>query len=158
VYAQETDRQLGIGPLALAPIAINVVSKLFDNHPKDKGRLTANAKAYNSAISGNGVAVDYLKGRAGRFGSVPMLDNSMVAIDKDAKQGAKVGGWATALAKDDAYTKYSDVAAAVPSAVSQASGAYSPAPVQQASLFGGIPAPVLIGGGVLALVFLLRRK
>lgn len=149
MYASQEDRQLGIAPavVALAPAAVSSVSKvlkgLTGGTPKQrqKKREAEYNTLYASAITGDASALDKL------------LGFSRGAATKEAKAYAKKKyDAAVALLASKGFTVSSQTGTTIPQ-----TGGYT-APVQQASMFGGIPAPVLIGGGVLALILFLRRK
>lgn len=142
MYATQDDRQLGIAPAIVAvavPTAEKLVKSILGGTPKQRQKKrVADYKAhYERAIKGDASAVDYLLGQ------------SKGAATADAKKAAL--GY---------YNKAVAALAAQGKTVSNGeTGTYSPPPVvAQASLLGGIPAPVLIGGGVLALILLMRRK
>ena len=71
---------------------------------EDPNRVADNQRAYELAIQNVPGALDYLKGRSGRFGLiyVPALPNVR-------ETPGMIGGHATQLAKDDAYAKYTAV-------------------------------------------------
>lgn len=144
MYATQEDRQLGIAP-AIVAVAVPAASKLVKNifggtsKQRDKKRFKEIDALYAKAVSGDSAALSRLK----------------------------AAGWATAPAKKYSTQKYQAAVTALASkgfSVSDQTGTmvpqtgtYTP-PVVQASLLGGIPAPVLIGSGVLAMILLLRRK
>jgi len=149
VYASQDDGQLGIAPaiVALAPVAIKPISKVWKGLTggTPKQRQKKREKEYNglyaSAITGDVASLDRL------------LVLSRSAATKEAKAYAKKKyDAAVALLASKGFTVSSQTGTTIPQ-----TGGYT-APVQQASMFGGIPAPVLIGGGVLALILFLRRK
>jgi hypothetical protein len=77
--------------------AISAISSIFGGgNPKDAGRLNTNAQHYAEAVAGNESALNFLKGMSGRFGTVTDSDLCV--------NGCK--GWATSVAKDDAFKKY----------------------------------------------------
>jgi len=146
VYATQDDQQLGIAP-AIVAVAVPTVSKLaksiFGGTPKQrqKKREAEYNTLYASAITGDSAAL------------AKLLGFSKGAATKEAKAYAK--------------KKYDAAVAVLASkgfAVSQQTGTTIPqtggytSPVVQASMLGGIPTPVLIGGGVLAMILFLRRK
>ena len=144
MYATQDDQQLGIAP-AIVAVAVPTVSKLAKSifggtsAQRDKKRFKEIDALYAKAVGGNSAALSRLK----------------------------AAGWATAPAKKYSTQKYQAAVAALASkgfSVSDQTGTmvpqtgtYTP-PVAQASMLGGIPAPVLVGGGVLALILFLRRK
>lgn len=145
MYATQDDRQLGIAPIVIAavPTAAKLVKSILGGTPKQrqKKREAEYNKLYASAITGDAAALDKL------------LGFSRGAATKEAKAYAKKKyDAAVAVLATKGMTVSQQTGTTIPQ-----TGTYTPA-VAQASLFGGIPAPVLIGGGVLALVLLMRRK
>ncbi len=92
----------GLG-LSLDPVSsvIGGISSIFGgSNPKDPGRIAANTKAFNQAISGNDGPFYGTDGSlADQLGGLHFLKVHSVMNDAD-------GGWATQVATTDAMKKY----------------------------------------------------
>lgn len=148
---------LGIAP-AIVGGAVAVAQKLLDQHPKDKSRLAANNTAFMLAQQGNTTALQFLKARSGRYGTI-VMDAAVPTLG--ITKGMPVSGWATSSTCDDAGQKYDTL-------VASGSGTGAPAPTASgaASLLsfgssGGTSSasmPLLLGLGVLGAVLLSKRR
>lgn len=149
------DEHLGIVLPAIGG-AISAVSSLFGGgpNPKDPGRLATNAQHYSEAIAGDASALNFLKGMSGRFGTV--RDNNLCSGTSGCN------GWATSVAKDDAFKKYNQAVAILSqkpaSTVTPAGGATT----TMSSLGGPVVAglstgPLLIAGAAGLALFMMTR-
>lgn len=152
------DDNLGVLPVAAiagaASGAINVFKSIFGGggiSDKDKNRLAVNQRAYDYAMNGDTRAVEYLKYRSGRFG----ISKPMNLGDLTDNQTVPVGGWASTLGKDDAYTKYQQVLAAYKSAGKSPTPAPASSAKPSQAGFGPVAAVALAG---LAAFALSKRK
>lgn len=98
---------LGLAPAVIAG-AVQIGTALLDNSgsvsDKDRARLQANADAFRMAANGDRLAIEYLKYRSGRYGQYDAAAGSEFAL----RYGTPIGGWATQLAKDDAFRLYNE--------------------------------------------------
>jgi len=130
--------------------AADSIVKSLESHPKDAGRLAANATAYRLALAGNSDALDYLHARSGQAGTL-----NIGAIAGLSDTPAALSGWATSTTRDDAAAKYNQVLAAAraggggaataagPSGATPATDAFGTA--LTASTVGGLPMWALLG-------------
>lgn len=84
----------------LAPLASSAGTSLLGGltaNKKDPSRLADNAEAYKKAAAGDRNALLYLRQRSGRFGQIEVPGYGVV------------GGWATDVAKNDAFQKYTSL-------------------------------------------------
>jgi hypothetical protein len=140
MYGYMNDEGLGITIPGIG-VDSSIVTGLF-KRSKDPGRLSSNAKAYAQALNGDTGALNYLKGRSGRFGLVATTYGD----------SSPIGGWATSVAKDDAFKKYND--ALHPSA------SYSiPKAILNGPVVAGLSvAPLLIAGVAAFGIYALTRR
>lgn len=88
--------------------ALSSLNPFADQHPKDKGRIAANERAFALANSaaGNVDAFRYLRYRSGKFASGPVGP-----LPGFADTPGIIGGWASGGKGDeDAYAKYKQLA------------------------------------------------
>lgn len=96
-----------VDPVTVAA-AVQITQALIGTaNQKDAGRLQANADAFKMAAAGDQLALEYLRYRSGRFGT-----NNAPADSEFAKRyGTPIGGWATDVAKNDAFRLYNQALA-----------------------------------------------
>lgn len=107
---------LGFDPVSTAVVvgtATQTYSTLTANK-KDPERLAKNAEAYKLAIAGSQAALDFLKYRSGRYGTIEYIPAPINA--------GPIGGWATDVAKADALRLYNSALAAYGVSEEEATG------------------------------------
>lgn len=151
MYDQDGNDGADLG-IALPAIgsAISTVGGIFKGS-KDPGRLQANAQAYSAAIAGNP-----------QFKDAPSALSFLLQKSPVSKGGS--GGWATSVAQNDAYAKYTQAKAII--AKQQTSGttpkstAYAqPKPTIGGPVIAGLSTgPLLIAGVAAAAIFAMSGK
>ena len=148
---------LGIAP-AVVGGAIAVVQKLTDQHPLDKSRLAANNTAFMLAQQGNTTALQYLKARSGRYGTI-VMDAAVPTLS--VTKGMPLSGWATSSTCADAAQKYDTLVASGAGTGAPAPKASGVASVLSFGPSGGTSSasmPLLLGVGLLGAVLLMKRR
>lgn len=96
-----------VDPVTVAA-AVQITQTLLGTaNQKDKARLQANADAFKMAAAGDQLAIEYLRYRSGRFGQYDAPADSEFA----KRYGTPIGGWATDVAKNDAFRLYNQALA-----------------------------------------------
>jgi len=125
-----------VDPVTVAA-AVQITTTLIGSvgNSKDAARLQANADAFKMAANGDQLALEYLRYRSGRFGT-----NDAPADSEFAKRyGTPIGGWATDVAKNDAFRLYNQALAIWGIAPEEAGG--SGGQPNPSTYFGGTTLP-----------------
>lgn len=132
-------------------------------HATDLERLAKNLAAYTLAVVGDNDALQYLRARSGRFGTIPVAAIPGVNATADAA----LNGWATENAREDAYAKYQgaitqrkDLGETLVG-IGAAAGGLSAGLIAEGTALqtSALPDWVLWGGvGVIALILLRRGR
>jgi hypothetical protein len=145
---QRDDEHLGIALPAIGG-AISAIGSLFGGSD-NTGRLRTNADHYAEAVAGDESALNFLKGMSGRFGTVK--DNNLCING--------CSGWATSVAKDDAYAKYNQALA-----VLKSKPASTVTPTASGISFTGGPViaglssgPLLLAGAAAVAAIMLSKR
>jgi hypothetical protein len=151
----------GLG-LSLDPVSsvIGGISSIFGgSNPKDPGRIAANTRAFNQAISGNDGVFYSAEGTvADPLGGLHFLKVHSVMNDAD-------GGWATKVATDDAMKKYKQAqqilaSKGLPTTPPSTASNYpqTPTPMTGPVIAGLSTGPLLIAGVAALGIFALTRS
>lgn len=89
-------RGMGALPVAAAASVVSAAGSIFNQHPKDKGRLAANQRYDAECRSGVTDACIALKHMSGRYG--------LTKQGRYCNEGG-CSGWATGKTQDDAYSR-----------------------------------------------------
>lgn len=127
----------------------------------DVERLGKNLAAYTLAIAGDDGALQYLRARSGRYGTIPVPAVPGVNATADAA----LNGWATERARNDAYSKYQgaitkrkELGETLVGIGAAAGGVSASLIAEGTSLQSGVPPWLLWAGLAVAAFWLLRRK
>lgn len=172
---------LGVDPVTVSAW-ISIASQFASlfGPGKEPKRLAANEYAYRMAVSGDPLALEFLRQRTGQAGilsaeaAAPIWRRLWPADPGDIGWGGALGGWATDSAKSDAQTKFQDVVARLtnpppasppptypptnPPTYPPAGPPYPPPPMDPSLPVGtDVTVPLLVGGGLLLLMAMSGR-
>lgn len=174
---------LGVDPVTVSTW-ISIANQFFNlfgqGNAREATRLAANEYAYRLAITGDALALEFLRQRTGQAGilsaeaAAPIWYRLWPSDPGDVGWGGALGGWATDSAKSDALAKFQDVMARLtnpppstpptnppttPPTYPPAGPPYPPPPTDPSLPVGtDVTVPLLVGGGLLLLMAMSGRS